>query len=160
MQPNDACPPPCGRPPLPSTGHTYADTRDLLIRRGMELLTEQGIAATSIEQVLQPTRSPRGSYHYFAPSTTSPWRSAGCLSPLLLRKLTRYLGCEPAPGAPWRLYVDSACLGMTRFCVPAVAASWATWAREVVQLSPSCAFASSRSCSTGRRCSPSARGRR
>ena len=65
MPTSDALPRrPRGRPA--QHGHTYADTRDLLIRRGMELLTEQGIAATSIERVLQSTGIPKGSfYHYF-----------------------------------------------------------------------------------------------
>lgn len=44
----------------------YATTRQVLIRCGMELLTEQGFSATGIDAVLRRATVPKGSfYHYF-----------------------------------------------------------------------------------------------
>lgn len=51
-----------GRRPAPA----YAATRDVLIRCGMELLTEQGFSSTGLDAVLKRATVPKGSfYHYF-----------------------------------------------------------------------------------------------
>jgi len=53
-----------GRPPK----HAEAgrETRELLLRAGLEALTEKGFAATGIEEVLRRVGVPKGSfYHYF-----------------------------------------------------------------------------------------------
>ena len=53
-----------GRPPKNS--RSDPDTRRALIRCGVELLTEQGLNTTGIEQVLKRVSVPKGSfYHYF-----------------------------------------------------------------------------------------------
>lgn len=53
-----------GRPPKNPQAH--ADTRGVLIRAGMELLTEQGFSATGLDTVLKRVGIPKGSfYHYF-----------------------------------------------------------------------------------------------
>ncbi|WP_437179976.1 acrylate utilization transcriptional regulator AcuR [Pseudomonas fakonensis] len=53
-----------GRPPKAPREH--AETHDLLLRCGMELLTEQGFTATGIDAVLKRIQVPKGSfYHYF-----------------------------------------------------------------------------------------------
>ena len=53
-----------GRPPKGGLG--YTDTREALIRCGMELLTEQGFINTGLEQILKKVGVPKGSfYHYF-----------------------------------------------------------------------------------------------
>lgn len=136
MQPNDALPRrPRGRPA--QHGHTYADTRDLLIRRGMELLTEQGIAATSIERVLQSTRIPKGSfYHYFATKHDFTLAVMDAYHHYFCRKLTRYLGdASQPPLARLGAFVDSACQGMTRFAFQR-GCLVGNLGQEVVQLSP------------------------
>jgi len=53
-----------GRPPL---GSTYMDeTRKTIIWAGLELLTEKGVTATGIDQILRKVGIPKGSfYHYF-----------------------------------------------------------------------------------------------
>lgn len=54
-----------GRPPKP--GRSRTDTRELLIRRGIEMLTEHGFASTGLDALLKQTGVPKGSfYHYFA----------------------------------------------------------------------------------------------
>ncbi|WHH53099.1 TetR/AcrR family transcriptional regulator [Pseudomonas sp. Ap32] len=53
-----------GRPPKVAREH--GDTLELLLRCGMEILTEQGFAATGIDTVLKRVQVPKGSfYHYF-----------------------------------------------------------------------------------------------
>jgi TetR/AcrR family transcriptional repressor of nem operon len=47
-------------------GIGYAATREVLIRRGMEVLTEQRFAATGLAALLRPATVPKGSFcHYF-----------------------------------------------------------------------------------------------
>lgn len=52
---------PRGRRPSPA----YAATRDVLIRCGMELLTEQGFSATGLDTVLKRATVPKGSFYYY-----------------------------------------------------------------------------------------------
>lgn len=53
-----------GRPPKGGLG--FEDTREALIRCGMELLTEQGFTNTGLEQILKKVNVPKGSfYNYF-----------------------------------------------------------------------------------------------
>ncbi|MEQ1248628.1 TetR family transcriptional regulator C-terminal domain-containing protein [Acinetobacter soli] len=55
---------PRGRPT--KHGSNYADTKDVLIRRGIELLTERGMNAMSLDDLMKPIQIPKGSfYHYF-----------------------------------------------------------------------------------------------
>ncbi|WP_447778314.1 acrylate utilization transcriptional regulator AcuR [Variovorax boronicumulans] len=43
----------------------YSATRDVLIRCGMELLTEQGFSATGLDAVLKRATVPKGSFYYY-----------------------------------------------------------------------------------------------
>ncbi|MBL8482375.1 MAG: TetR/AcrR family transcriptional regulator [Rhodocyclaceae bacterium] len=53
-----------GRPPKGSSAP--AETRTAVVRAGVALLTEQGVTATGIDQVLKQVGVPKGSfYHYF-----------------------------------------------------------------------------------------------
>ncbi|MCW8928892.1 MAG: TetR/AcrR family transcriptional regulator [Gammaproteobacteria bacterium] len=53
-----------GRPPKDQTG--FNDTKEALLRSGMELLTEKGYSATGIDEILRQVGVPKGSfYHYF-----------------------------------------------------------------------------------------------
>ncbi|WP_151796796.1 TetR/AcrR family transcriptional regulator [Acinetobacter soli] len=55
---------PRGRPT--KHGSNYADTKDVLIPRGIELLTERGMNAMSLDDLMKPIQIPKGSfYHYF-----------------------------------------------------------------------------------------------
>jgi len=56
---------PRGRPPK-AEGARDA-TRERLVRRGIEVLTEKGFASTGIDEILRQVGVPKGSfYHYFA----------------------------------------------------------------------------------------------
>lgn len=53
-----------GRPPKIDRGPL--DTREALLRRGLEVLTEQGLMATGLDFLLKEVGVPKGSfYHYF-----------------------------------------------------------------------------------------------
>ena len=53
-----------GRPP--KAREHLADTRGVLLRAGLEVLTEKGFSATGIDEVLRRVGVPKGSfYHYF-----------------------------------------------------------------------------------------------
>lgn len=43
----------------------YSSTREVLIRCGMELLTEQGFSATGLDAVLKRATVPKGSFYYY-----------------------------------------------------------------------------------------------
>ena len=43
----------------------YASAREVLLRCGMELLTEQGFSATGLEAVLKRATVPKGSFYYY-----------------------------------------------------------------------------------------------
>jgi len=54
-----------GRPP--KTDGAHRETRERLVRCGIEILTEKGFASTGIDEVLKKVGVPKGSfYHYFA----------------------------------------------------------------------------------------------
>lgn len=54
-----------GRPP--KTDGSRLETRERLVRCGIELLTEKGFASTGIDEVLKKVGVPKGSfYHYFS----------------------------------------------------------------------------------------------
>lgn len=53
-----------GRPPKDQAG--FSETKAVLIRSGIEFLTEKGYSATGIDEVLRQVGVPKGSfYHYF-----------------------------------------------------------------------------------------------
>ncbi|MBQ4832426.1 TetR/AcrR family transcriptional regulator [Pseudoalteromonas sp. MMG010] len=53
-----------GRPP--KIARDNADTKALLIRTGLEILTEYGFSATGLDTILKQAKVPKGSfYHYF-----------------------------------------------------------------------------------------------
>ncbi len=54
-----------GRPPKDRQG--FSETRQALLRSGMEILTEKGYSATGIDEILRQVGVPKGSfYHYFS----------------------------------------------------------------------------------------------
>jgi TetR/AcrR family transcriptional regulator, transcriptional repressor for nem operon len=54
-----------GRPPKDATD--YNETRETLLRAGLEVLTEKGFSASGLDEILRRVSIPKGSfYHYFA----------------------------------------------------------------------------------------------
>ncbi len=74
-----------GRPPNAQREH--GDTRELLLRCGMEIFAEQGFAATGIDAVLKRVSVPKGSfYHYFD--------SKEAFGQAVLQRYADYFGCK------------------------------------------------------------------
>ena len=79
-----------GRPPKGGLG--YEDTREALIRCGMELLTEQGFINTGLDQILKKVNVPKGSfYHYFENKETYGYVVLENYSKYFIHKLEKHL---------------------------------------------------------------------
>jgi len=79
-----------GRPPKGGMG--YTDTREALIRCGMELLTEQGFINTGLDQILKKVGVPKGSfYHYFENKEAFGYVVLESYSEYFLHKLDKHL---------------------------------------------------------------------
>ncbi|HYD61672.1 MAG TPA: TetR/AcrR family transcriptional regulator [Noviherbaspirillum sp.] len=56
-----------GRPPKDASG-SYAETRSLLIRTGLAVLTEKGYSSVGIDEILRMVAVPKGSFYHYFPS--------------------------------------------------------------------------------------------
>lgn len=104
-----------GRPPRQS-GAT-ADARELLLRAGLEVLTEKGFTATGLDEILRQAQVPKGSfYHYFASKEAFGLALIDGYGEFFARKLDRHLR-NPALSPLQRLhaFVQDAQSGMARF---------------------------------------------
>lgn len=104
-----------GRPPKVAREH--ADTRDALLHCGMEILTEQGLAATSIDTVLKLIQVPKGSfYHYFDSKEAFGHAVLGHYAQYFARKLDRcFLDSRFTPLQRVSNFVEDAKVGMTKY---------------------------------------------
>ncbi len=85
-----------GRPPKVSRDHE--DTREALLRCGMEILTAQGLTATGIESVLKRVDVPKGSfYHYFDSKDAFGLEVLQSYAEYFARKLDRWLLDDSLP---------------------------------------------------------------
>ena len=57
---------PRGRPS--KHGDNFADTKNILIRRGIEVLTERGVNAMSLDDLMKSVQIPKGSFYHYFPS--------------------------------------------------------------------------------------------
>ncbi|ALK30743.1 TetR/AcrR family transcriptional regulator [Burkholderia plantarii] len=103
-----------GRPPKNPQAH--ADTRAVLLRAGMELLTEQGFAATGLDTVLKRVDVPKGSfYHYFASKEAFGRELMDAYDAYFAAKLDHWLLDASRPAlARLAAFVDDAKAGMAR----------------------------------------------
>ena len=103
-----------GRPPKVPREH--ADTREALLRCGMEVLTEQGFAVTGIDAVLKRVNVPKGSfYHYFDNKEAFGQAVLRRYAEYFARKLDRWLLNEAElPLQRLHNFVEDAKAGMTR----------------------------------------------
>lgn len=104
-----------GRPP--KSERALQDTRDLLLRAGIEVLTSQGYAATGIDAVLSRVKVPKGSfYHYFSSKNAFGLAVLEAYDAYFLRKLDRHLQADEVPALQrLRHFVEDAQEGMERF---------------------------------------------
>ncbi len=103
-----------GRPPREAA--RLADARARLLRAGIARLTEKGLGAVGIEEVLASVGVPKGSfYHYFASKTDFGLALIDAYADYFARRLDR---CFGAPGRPpldgLKAFVADAREGMAR----------------------------------------------
>jgi TetR/AcrR family transcriptional repressor of nem operon len=93
------------------------ETRELLLRTGVELLTEQGFSSTGIDQILRRVGVPKGSfYNYFKSKEAFGAELIECYRVYFLRKLERHLGnAALSPLARLHAFIADAQQGMQKF---------------------------------------------
>ena len=103
-----------GRPPKQRDDLT--DTRELLLRAGLEVLTEKGFSATGIDEILGRVGVPKGSfYHYFDSKEAFGLDLIDRYADFFARKIDRHLGNRAlSPLNRLRAFVDDAKAGMAR----------------------------------------------
>jgi len=104
-----------GRPPRQRA--EPIGTRELLLRAGLETLTEKGFAATGIEEILARVGVPKGSfYHYFKSKEAFGIELIAGYAEFFAAKLDRHFLDESlAPLARIHAFIDDAKSGMRRF---------------------------------------------
>lgn len=88
----------------------------MLIRRGTEMLTERGVSATALDDVLRSAQVPKGSfYHYFGSKDAFVLAALDAYAGYFAAKLRRHFH-NPAltPLARIGAFVNDACAGMQR----------------------------------------------
>lgn len=95
----------------------YADTREVLLRSGLEMLTEQGFAATGLDALLRRATVPKGSfYHYFKSKADFGREVMKAYDAFFCRKLDRALTNKKLPPSDRiRAFVDDAKTGMAKY---------------------------------------------
>lgn len=103
-----------GRPP--KRPEESFETRELLLRAGLEVLTEKGFAATGIDEVLKRVGVPKGSfYHYFDSKEAFGAALIERYASYFARKLERHFRDESmTPLERITAFVDDAQAGMAR----------------------------------------------
>lgn len=103
-----------GRPPKDAAG--YNETRESLLRAGLEVLTEKGFAAAGIDEILRRVAVPKGSfYHYFSSKDAFGIALIERYADYFARKLDRILTDESlTPLQRLRAFIDDAVDGMAR----------------------------------------------
>lgn len=104
-----------GRPP--KNPRTDSDTKKLLIRSGVELLTQQGFLASGLDKILQQVGIPKGSfYHYFSSKEAFGLEVLANYDQYFAAKLDKHLqNTEYTPLARLANFVADAKQSMARF---------------------------------------------
>lgn len=104
-----------GRPPRQR--EVLVETRELLLRAGLEALTEKGFSATGLEEILSRVGVPKGSfYHYFDSKEAYGLDLIERYGAFFAHKLDRHLRNQAlSPLDRLRAFVTDATEGMARF---------------------------------------------
>ena len=96
MNKNNTVTPRRGRPPR--IARDNADTKALLIRTGLETLTEFGFSATGLDTILKKASVPKGSfYHYFKSKEAYGIALVDAYDSYFIAKLNHYLDQQNIP---------------------------------------------------------------
>ena len=115
MEPTPVTPRRRGRPPKQAEG--LAETRERLLRSGVEILTEKGFSATGIDLILRRAGVPKGSfYHYFKSKEAFGAALIERYGEYFSRKLERHLSDPTKPPlARLQAFIDEAQAGMAKY---------------------------------------------
>ena len=115
MNKNNTVTPRRGRPP--KIARDNADTKALLIRTGLETLTEFGFSATGLDTILKKASVPKGSfYHYFKSKEAYGIALVDAYDSYFIAKLTHYLQQEDVPPLERIVnFTQSAIKGMKKY---------------------------------------------
>ena len=115
MNKNTSTPIRRGRPP--KIARENADTKALLIRTGLETLTEFGFSATGLDTILKKAAVPKGSfYHYFKSKEAYGIALVDAYDSYFIAKLTHYLQQEDVPPLERIVnFTQSAIKGMKKY---------------------------------------------
>ena len=104
-----------GRPPKPR--EYLVETRDLLLRAGLEVLTEKGFSATGIDEILRRVSVPKGSfYHYFESKEVFGTALIAQYARFFARKIDLYLSDKTlSPLTRLQAFVAAAQAGMAHY---------------------------------------------
>lgn len=104
-----------GRPP--KTEREFADTREALIRSGLEVITEMGYLSAGIDAVIKNISVPKGSfYHYFASKQDFGMTVLTAYGAFFAHKLDKFLLNDALqPLQRIGAFVENAGQGMARF---------------------------------------------
>lgn len=104
-----------GRPPK-DRQRPYAETRQALIRAGLEVLTEKGYSAVGLDPILKAAGVPKGSfYHYFSSKEAFGRELIDAYADYFAAKLDRFLlNPDHPPLQRLRHFIDDAGAGMAR----------------------------------------------
>ncbi|MGP2482037.1 acrylate utilization transcriptional regulator AcuR [Pantoea eucalypti] len=104
-----------GRPR--KTESTYADTRDALIRSGLELLTKNGFLSTGIDAIVKNANVPKGSFYYYFKSKEEYAQAVlNAYDNFFEHKLRKHLN-KPSftPMARLENFIGDACNGIEKY---------------------------------------------
>jgi len=104
-----------GRPP--KIARDNADTKALLIRTGLETLTEFGFSATGLDTILKKASVPKGSfYHYFKSKEAYGIALVDAYDSYFIAKLNHYLDQQNIPPLERIVnFTQSAIKGMSKY---------------------------------------------
>jgi TetR/AcrR family transcriptional repressor of nem operon len=104
-----------GRPP--KIARDNADTKALLIRTGLETLTEFGFSATGLDTILKKASVPKGSfYHYFKSKEAYGIALVDAYDSYFIAKLSHYLEQQNTPPLERIVnFTQSAIKGMSKY---------------------------------------------
>lgn len=104
-----------GRPR--KTEGTYADTRNDLIRSGLELLTQNGFLSTGVDAIVKNANVPKGSFYYYFKSKEEYAQIVlNAYDSFFEHKLKKHLHASLyAPMVRLDNFIDDACEGIKKY---------------------------------------------
>lgn len=117
MLPDSPAPRRRGRPPKHADAATRVDTRTLLIRTGVAVLTQKGYSSVGLDEILRLAQVPKGSfYHCFASKEAFGQALIAAYASYFARKLDRWLlDASVPPLQRLHHFIDDAIHGMARY---------------------------------------------